>query len=159
MSATSDYPVASQSILRSRRSWVVLLFLIVAAIIAITLYLRPARTYDVNANRKIWLTDVNAALRESGSGGSIAPTGTLRTIAGVGKIQEVFVSKATLRKAVSVLFLTGINQRYAGLAYLEGYPPPPDSCNVHLSGPWWQIAHVNVTTMSCPRGYNFTGGG
>ena len=159
MNAKIDYPVASQSILRSRRSWFVLLLLIVAAIVALTLYLRPAHTYDVNANRKIWLTDVNVALREAGSGGSITPKGTLRNIAGVGKIQEVFVSKARLHGAVSVLFLTGINQKYAGLAYLEGHPPPPDSCNVHLSGPWWQISHVDVTTMGCPRGYNFTGGG
>ena len=132
-----------------------LLLLIVAAIVALAVYLRPAHTYDINANEKVWLTDVNIALKESGPGGSITPKGALRNIAGIGKIQEVFVSKATLRKAVSVLFLTGVNQNYAGLAYVKLYPPPPDACGFHLSGPWWQIASVNGG--NCPRGFSFTG--
>ena len=131
--------------------------LVVTVLIALFFFLRPAHTYDVKANEKIWLRDVHTALGESGAGGTVPPVGPLHTIKGVGKIKEVFVSKATLRKAVMVEFLTGIDQKYAGLVYLDGYPPPPDSCNVHLGGPWWQIATSDGT--SCPRGYSFTGGG
>ena len=29
----------------------------------------------------------------------------------------------------------------------------------HLSGPWWQIGLLNLTTNGCARGFHFTGGG
>ena len=159
MNRKIDRPIASLSILRSRRSWVVLSFLIVAAIVAAMLYCRPTHSYAISGNSEVWSADVKIALAESGSGGTFAPTGALRNLPGVGKIQEVVVDKATLRKAITVLFLIGIDKSYGGLAYLEGYPPPPDSCSVHLTGPWWQVTHINDSTMGCPRGFSFTGGG
>src|SRR5487761_1939772 len=159
MNREIDHPVASQSILPSRRSWVVLSSLIVAAIVATMLYFRPAHSYAVSGNSEVWSADVKIALAERGAGGTFAPTGTLRNLPGVGKIQEVVVEKATLRKATTVLFLIGIDKNYGGLAYLEGYPPPPDSCSVHLTGPWWQVTHIGVSTVGCPRGFSFTGGG
>lgn len=135
-----------------------LALIIVFSLIAIKLFNHPARTYDENSNYKIWLKDVGIAESESPSG-NFTPTGTLRDIPGIGIVKDVFVTEAASRNAVMVEFLTGIDQKYAGLVYLKGFPPPPDSCNVQLSGPWWQIVPLNVSDMNCPRGYNFTGGG
>jgi hypothetical protein len=58
-----------------------------------------------------------------------------------------------------VSFMTGVGSRSTGLVYLNGYPPPSDSCNVHLSGPWWEVSPLIVATMSCPRGFHYTTGG
>lgn len=102
MNREIDHPVASQSILRSRCTWVVLSFLIVAAIVVTMLYLRPVHSYAVSGNSEVWTADVKIALAESGAGGNFAPTGALRNLPGVGKIREVVVDKATLRKAITV---------------------------------------------------------
>src|ERR1019366_6052756 len=85
--------------------------------------------------------------------------GPLRDIPGVGKIVEVIVDRFPSRKGAAVSFMTGVGVRDAGLVYLSGYPPPPDSCNVHLSGPWWEVTPLNVATMGCARGFHFTAGG
>ena len=137
-----------------------LALLLAAAVVVVVgwvLYDRPAHTYPMSGNSATWSADVRIALSEGGAGGVVAPSGPLREIPGVGRIVEVIIDKATLRKSTEVLFLTGTNANYSGLAYLNGFPPPPDSCNVHLGGPWWQLASLNVQTMGCQRGFHFTG--
>ncbi len=141
------------------RRYVLVAGAVVVVVVAGVLYNRPAHSYEVSENSKTWAADVQIALSEGGAGGAVAPVGPLRDLPGVGKIAEVIVDKAALRKGTAVLFLTGLGGDYSGLAYLDGFPLPPDSCNAHLSSPWWQIAPLNDKTRGCPRGFDFTGGG
>ena len=112
----------------------------------------------MKANSKIWLKDVDIAEAKS-LGANFTPSGSLRDIPGIGVVKEVIVDETNFRNEVMVEFLNGTDQQYAGLVYLKGLPPPPDSCNVHLSGPWWQVAPLDDADMKCPRGFSFTGGG
>lgn len=157
MSEEANHQGVSWSIPRSRRGRALLLLLVVVVVAAAVLYYRPTHHYQVSGNSKSWIADVKTALAKGGAGGTIAPSGVLRELPGVGKIEDIIVEKATLRKGIEVLFLTGTGANDSGLAYLDGVPPPPDSCNVHLGGPWWQITPINIRTMGCPRGFNFTG--
>jgi hypothetical protein len=144
----------------NRRARNLALVALVAMIIASwILYERPSDTYQVGSHSAIWSLDVKTALAEkrSPTSGSVALVGQLVNLPGVGKIVQVVVDKFPLHKGEAVLFLTGVGANYGGLAYLNGYPPPSDSCSFHLSGLWWQIAPVNVTTMGCARGFRFTG--
>ena len=151
--------VARARLVRRARN-LALVALVAMVIVAWSLYNRPSRTYQVSENQVLWHIDVRLALAlpRSSSNGAVSPEGQLGNIAGVGKIVEVIVDRFSSRKGEAVLFLTGVDANYAGLAYLNGYPPPGDSCSVHLSGPWWQISPVNVMTMGCARGFHFTGG-
>lgn len=145
---------------RGRVAGILLLVAVVAAlIVGWHLYNRPAHPYQVNANSAVWSTDVKFALSESGSGSPVPLIGPLRDLPGVGKPVEVVVDKFPSRKGDAVSFMTGVGSRSTGLVYLNGYPPPPDSCNVHLSGPWWEVSPLNVATMGCARGFHFTAGG
>jgi hypothetical protein len=148
---------------RWRRRRLVQIFLVVALVAAVTvswlLYNRPAHSYQVSAHSAVWTADVKFALSENGSGSPVPVVGPLRHVPGVGKIVEVIVDKFPSRKGSAVLFLTGVGINDAGLVYLNGYPAPPDSCNVHLSGPWWEVSPLNDRTMSCDRGFHFTAGG
>jgi hypothetical protein len=144
---------------RARFRVAVVILVCVAIVLAgWILYNRPAHTFSVGANDAIWTSDVKLAMAQSNSAGPITPTGPLRDVPGVGKIESVIVEKGS-RNRVIVLFLTSEGWNETGLVYLQGYPPPSDSCNVHLSGPWWQVGRMNVSTMSCARGFNFTPGG
>ena len=148
---------------RWRRGRVVKIFSIFAMVAALAvgwvLYHRPAHPYQMSAHNAVWTADVKFALSESRSGSPVPILGPLRDIPGVGKIVKVIVEKFPSRKGSAVLFLTGVSIGYQGLVYLDGYPPPPDSCNVHLSGPWWEVSPENVATMGCARGFHFTAGG
>jgi hypothetical protein len=137
----------------------VLVSLAVIVIVAWILYDRPAHSYRMGANTATWSADVKIALSESVPVGPITPTGPLSDIPGVGKIVNVIVNKADSGKKVAVLFLTGEGVNESGLVYLNGFPPPSDTCNVHLNGPWWQVGPLNTMTMGCERGFHFTGGG
>lgn len=136
------------------------LVVLVATVILLAwdLYDRPAHPYQVGANSAAWSADVTTALAKSPSGGHFVPVGALRVVPGVGKIVDVIVDKGP-HKWTAVLFLTGLGVRsnYAGLVYLDGFPPLADSCNFHLGGPWWEVSPLNVNT--CARGFHFTGGG
>ena len=112
----------------------------------------------MKANSKIWLKDVDIAEVKS-LGATFTPSGNLRHIPGIGVVKEVIVDETNFRNEVMVEFLNGTDQQYAGLVYLKGLPPPPDSCNVHLSGPWWEVVPLDDADMKCPRGFSFTGGG
>jgi hypothetical protein len=151
--------VRQRSFRRSRNLALVALVAMVA--LAIVLYNRPSPTYEMGANDAAWSKDVTIALSEPRStvNGAVSSKGPLSDLPGVGKIVMVIVDKFSSHKGEAVLFLTGINANYAGLAYLNGYPPPGDSCSLHLGGHWWQISPVNVITMGCDRGFHFTGGG
>ena len=153
-------PAVRNPVIRRARN-LALVALVAMIIVAWTLYDRPSHTYQVGSHRATWSLDVKAALAEkrSATNGSVALVGPLAHLPGVGKIVEVIVDKFPSHKGEAVLFLTGVDANDAGLAYLNGYPPPPDSCNFHLGGPWWQISPLNVTTMGCARGFHFTGGG
>jgi hypothetical protein len=136
-----------------------LVSLALIVVVAWILYDRPAHSYRMGANTATWSADVKIALSESVPVGPITPSGPLSDIPGVGRIVGVFVNREDSGKKAAVLFLTseGINE--SGLVYLNGFPPPSDSCNVHLNGPWWQVGPLNTTTMGCARGFHFTGGG
>ncbi len=125
------------------------------------LYNRPAHVYAVGPNSATWTADVKLAIAESTPAGPLLPSGPLRDIPGVGTINSVIVNKGTSEHQVAVFFVTsdvpGAGE--SGLAYLRGYPPLQDTCDVHLSGPWWQIGLLNVSTNGCARGFHFTGGG
>jgi hypothetical protein len=137
----------------------ILVAMAVIVIVAWILYDRPAHTYRVGAHTATWSADVKIALSESVRVGPITPSGPLRDIPGVGKIVRVIVDKEDSGKKVAVLFLTSEGVEESGLVYLHGFPPPSDSCNVHLNGPWWQVGPLNTTSMGCARGFHFTGGG
>jgi len=61
----------------------------------------------------------------------------------------VIVDKSASGKRVAVLFMTSPGGNSGGLVFLHGYPPPSDTCNTHLSGPWWQLSPLNYTTNGC----------
>jgi len=88
----------------------------------------------VKANSKIWLKDVDIAEAKS-LGANFTPSGNLRNIPLIGVVKEVIVDETNFLNEVMVQYRNGTDQQYAGLVYLKGLPPPPDSCNVHLSGP------------------------
>jgi len=136
-----------------------LLPVVVLVIVVGVLYEKPAHTYPVGVNQTAWAADVKIALAERSPVGPIMPTGPLRDLPGVGEIATVIVDRSSSGNKVTVLFLTSVGVNEAGLAYLKGSPPPQDSCSVHLSGPWWQIAPLNTTTMGCARGFHDNGGG
>lgn len=148
---------------RWRRSHLAKIFAIVAMVAALVigwvLYHRPAHSYQVSAHGAVWTVDVKFALSESRSGSPVPILGPLRDIPGVGKIVDVIVDKFPSHKGAAVSFMTGVGINSAGLAYLDEYQPPSDSCNVHLSGPWWEVSPLNDATMSCARGFHYTGGG
>jgi len=143
----------------SGRTVLILASLAVIVIVGWILYDRPAHIYAVNANAATWRADVMIALKERPPTGPLTPSGRLQDLPGVGTIMSIYVYETTSGKGVSVLFLTDVGQEENGLAYLQGFPPPSDSCNVHLSGPWWQISPLNISTNTCARGYHYTPGG
>jgi hypothetical protein len=153
-------PRAGRSRWRRHLSVTVVTLVILAAFLGTgwSLYNRPAHTFSVGANDVRWTSDVKLAISESTPVGPIHPSGPLRDLPGVGRIVSVVVEKGS-RHRVIVLFLTSEGWNESGLVYLNGYAPPSDSCNVHLSGPWWQVGPMNVATMSCARGFNYTPGG
>jgi hypothetical protein len=140
---------------------VVILICVVVVVAGWILYNRPAHPYSVGANSATWTSDVKLAIAESKPVGPLLPSGPLRDIPGVGMIVNIVVDKGASGHQVAVLFVTseGPGAGEAGLAYLRGYPPLPDSCNFHLSGPWWQVGLLNVESNGCARGFHFTGGG
>jgi hypothetical protein len=146
---------------RHERGAAFLIVLSLAVILTVTwiLYHRPAHPYRVDAYSATWTKDVKLAISERNPVGPIKPSGPLRNLPGVGRIVSVIVERSNSGKEVVVLFLTGDGLNEAGLVYLNGYPPPQDTCNVHLGGPWWQVGPLNTTSMSCARGFHFTGGG
>jgi hypothetical protein len=137
-----------------------LILVIVAALLLFTwLVLRPrVDTYNVAVNSPTWATDVQVALSKSGTGGPVAPTGSLSSLPGVGKISRILVEHTIARKGTVVYFWSAAKPRGSALEYLIRVPPASDQCNIHLTGPWWQMAPLNDRTMSCPRGFTFTPG-
>jgi hypothetical protein len=133
---------------------------LVATLIAVwILYNQPAHSYQVGANSTTWSADVTAALAKRPSGGNYRPAGEFRVLPGVGRIFEVVVDQDPARKGKMVMFLTKVDGDGAGLVYLDDFPPPSDTCNYHLGGPWWELSPLNDSTMGCARGYHFTPGG
>jgi hypothetical protein len=126
---------------------------------AFILYNRPAHLYGINAHGVTWTKDVNLALSERPALGPLTPSGPLRDIPGVGRIVSVVIEGPASGKKVIVLFLKSRGWNATGLAYIEGFSPPPDTCNAHIGGPWWQLGSLNTTSMGCARGFHFTGGG
>ena len=145
--------------MRRGRSGVLIIALVVVAVVGWALYERPAHAYSVSAYGATWTADVRTAISEHVRPGPIVPSGKLRDLPGVGRIVSVVVDQPTTGNREVVMFLTGVSLNEAGLAYIRGYAPPSDTCNVHLGGPWWQLVPLNVQSMSCPRGFEFTGGG
>jgi hypothetical protein len=137
------------------------LVVLVAAVIALTwnLYNQSAHSYTVGENTTTWSADVTKALAQLPSGGNLVPTGSLRNLPGVGRIFEVVVDQGPLRQGKMVMFLTKVDGNGAGLVYLDDFPPPSDTCNFHLGGPWWELSPLNDNTMGCSRGFSFTPGG
>ena len=155
-------PAKSYHTMTARSRWLTVSAVVVLAavvVVAWTLYERPSHTYRVDAHSVTWTKDVKIAIAERTAFGPIKPSGPLRKLPGVGKIVSVIVEWGGSSKKVVVQFMTAEGVGEAGLAYIEGYSPPSDSCNVHLSGPWWQIGPLNTTSMGCARGFHFTGGG
>jgi hypothetical protein len=131
-----------------------------ATLIAVwILYNQPAHSYQVGANSTTWSADVRVALARLPSGGNYRPVGEFRVLPGVGRIFEVVVDQYPDRKGKMVMFLTKVDADGAGLVYLDDFPPPEDTCNYHLGGPWWELSPLNDTTMGCARGFHFTPGG
>ena len=121
-------------------------------LIALFFYERPAHHYDT-AYASCWRAEVNAAIQGSPphlTGICSAHPGTLP---GVGRIVSTEPITAGPRRTL-VLFLTDVSTGSAGLAYVVGVTPPPDTCVTPLGGPWWQFRSANATG-ACPRGYAF----
>jgi hypothetical protein len=143
-----------------QRTRILVLAALVATLIATwRLYDQPAHLYPVGANATAWTTDVGLALKELPSGGHLTPRGALRVLPGVGTIVEVVVDPPSSQHRSAVYFLTGVGINDAGLVYLDGMPPPSDTCNYHLGGPWWELSPLNVTSNDCARGFHYTPGG
>lgn len=138
---------------------VLLVPVVVLVVVVGFLVEKPSHLYPVNADRASWLAQVKVALVMGGVDGSPIRHVADYQLAGVGKVSEVVVNRGSSGTRVSVLFLTSSGWNESGLAYLVGYPPPSDSCSVHLSGPWWQLGALNTTTMGCASGFHYTPGG
>jgi hypothetical protein len=151
--------IAARRRREARAGILLLVSLAVVVLVAWVLYDRPAHAYQVNGNSATWMKDVKIALAESDSGSPITPAGQLRDIPGVGRIASVVVNKSASDNKAAVLFMTSFGGNSGGLVYIRGYPPPPDTCHTHLSGPWWELSPLNDSTNACARGFQFTGGG
>lgn len=104
------------------------------------------------------MADVHQVLAMGNAHGCFSPIGNLKKVPGVGVIESVCFETGK-KHSVLIEFLTGIDRHYRGLVYVVGFPPPPDSCSASLGGPWLQLSPLNELSMSCSRGFNFTGGG
>ena len=144
---------------RGRVGRALLLIPLAALVVALwVLFDKPAHTYQVIGNSSTWSADVRVAVSRGVHGSPIAATGALHHLPGVGTIKDVIVETGSSHRLL-VIFLRSEGWNENGLAYLQGYPPPQDTCNVHLSGPWWQIGSLNTKTMGCAQGFHFTPGG
>ena len=97
---------------------------------------------------------MRAVLGPGGSACDSSPTAA--SVAGLGRV-SVSCHVASDHRSAYVVFwrVSGPD----GLEYAAGYPPLPTSCVAHLGGPWWQLAHPDPVSESCPRGFHFTPGG
>jgi hypothetical protein len=151
--------VASRQRTVGRARNLTLVALAATVIVAWILYNQPAHSYQVGSNSTTWSADVTVALAKRPSGGNYRPNGEFRVLPGVGRIFEVVVDQYPARQGKMVMFLTKVDANGAGLVYLDDFPPPTDTCNYHLGGPWWELSPLNDTTMGCARGFHFTPGG
>jgi hypothetical protein len=151
-----DYPVASESVLKNRSAWAMFFIVVVVIVAGVSFYNRPARTFNLRANEQAWNADVQL-VRSTTRSGCSAPTGKLRYIADFGRVASICVTAKSNKRAVSILFIGTSSSM--DLAYVSGFPPPPDTCDAPLGGSWWQVTSIDDLTMSCPRGFSFTGGG
>jgi hypothetical protein len=151
-----DDPVVSESELRNRSAWSMFFIVVVVIVAGLTFYHRPAHTFNLRANEQAWNADVQL-VRSTTRGGCSAPTGKLRYVADFGRVASICMTAKSNKRAVSILFIGTSSSM--DLAYVSAFPPPPDTCDARLGGSWWQVTNFNDLTMSCPRGFSFTGGG
>jgi hypothetical protein len=123
------------------------------------LYDRPAHPYNT-AYESCWGA---AAAVAQGAASTFAPTtcdSPPGMLPGVGRLLGTWPSSPSPGHAL-VIFATAQRpgQGYEGLAYVVGETPPWDNCVSHLGGPWWQLALMNISSMSCPRGFTYQPGG
>ena len=141
------------------RSWAVLVVVVTLILTGFVFFHRPAHHYNAAKYGRAWNAEKNFALAHTKVGGCLRPEGEHAQLLGVGKLRAICTELGDARKDELVTFLTKIDQKETGLAYMVGFKAIPDTCNFHLGGPWWQLAPLTVSTMSCPRGFAFTGSG
>jgi hypothetical protein len=137
----------------SRRRLLYAISVLLVAFIALFLYERPAHHYNT-AYEACWMSAVHSLLASNPSplptGVCAAPPGAL---AGVGRLVATTPMTQSKDHAL-VIFATSEGTFYAGLAYVLGDAPPPDTCVTPLGGPWWQF-RSGTAEGNCPRGYTF----
>jgi hypothetical protein len=148
-----------QRFIRRACQFALVIMAAVVLVVAWDLYDQPAHSYEVGANSTTWSADVTTALAKLPSGGNYRPVGEFRVLPGVGRVFDVVVDQYPRRKGKMVMFLTKVDANGAGLVYLDDFPPPSDTCDYHLGGPWWELSPLNDATMGCARGFHFTPGG
>lgn len=146
----------------SRRGLLAILSSILAIMVVLAgwhLYDRPAHPYNT-ADESCWSAAALAALGAKSVGAPkscSSPPGTLR---GLGHLIGTWPSSLSPGHDL-VIFATSERpgSGYDGVAYVVGESPPWDNCVSHLGGPWWQLAFLNTSSMSCPRGFHYQPGG
>ena len=143
---------------KSRRLSVVITSSILAVLVVLAgwhVYDRPAHPYNT-AYESCWTA---AALSALGAQSNFAPKGCGSppgTLRGLGHLVGTWPSSLSPGHE-QVIFATSERPGlgFNGVAYVVGGTPPWDSCVSHLGGPWWQLAFLRVSSMSCPRGFHF----
>lgn len=157
MMRTIEWPVHSRSVLRSRRSRVTALLVVVLLVASIVLYDRPAHILPVGPDQRAWLQAVDAVSRE----GSGALNTCLRGVAGasnipgLGPISSICTWGVYHDQPLKIRFLS---RGGVGLLYMthqvRDWTLQVGYCSSPLGGPWYQLAPSSRRDVSCPRGFS-----
>ena len=122
-------------------------------------YDRPAHPYDTSFE-SCWNAAAEVALGATSTFASATCSSPAGVLPGVGHLLGTWPTSQGPGHA-NVIFATAKKpgRGYKGLAYVIGETPPSDNCVSHLGGQWWQLAFLNIPSMSCPRGFAYQPGG
>ncbi|MFI5035718.1 MAG: hypothetical protein ACHQFZ_05890 [Acidimicrobiales bacterium] len=155
MSPRTGERAAPASLLQSWRSWIVVAALLVALLLVVLLYERPAHTFTESGHLGAWRAALSRV--ESHPDGCVDPYAVGVThLAGFGAVGRICLSHGSPSGSTEVIFRPASGD--FSLAYVKGLPLPYDECSSPLGAGWWQVTSINPSTMGCPRGFTFDPG-
>jgi hypothetical protein len=134
------------------------LAIVLGAVLMIVIVFAPRSPLATAGNVAQWNSEVQKVLADNAGPSSFGGVVAENHLAGVGAITRVLVERGPRKGEVTVLFSSASNANWPAMAYLVHAPAPLDSCAAHLYGRWWHVVAIDDATMSCPSGFNFTGG-
>lgn len=152
-----DWPIQSESVLRSRGRWAVLLLFVAVVAVTAVLYNRPAHILPMGADQSVWLRAVKAVDGEGRQVLStcIAPSKVTSKIAGLGIISSICTWGAFRSHPLKIRF---VNDAGVGLLYmthqLHDWSLQVGYCSFPLGGPWYELTSTSNEGTSCLRGFS-----